>query len=139
MWGEEEQPPPPTRGAHNMRTALLRWSVTIVAAFLTALYFGNTFLYLTPPNPVKARLLRYTLALQHPLFGQNWHLFAPNPIRSNCVLAGRCLTGSHVTLWQDLTTPRLARHQRNRFTPMGKTLRPIQNGLFLILGRSSPW
>lgn len=51
-----------------MREASLRWGTAVAAAVLMVLYFGNTFVYLTPPNPVKARLLPLIMGLQHPLF-----------------------------------------------------------------------
>jgi hypothetical protein len=83
---------------------------------------------------VKARLLPIIYGLQHPLFAQNWHLFAPNPVHSNFVLTVRCRTGRAVTPWHDVTTPLLARHHRNRASPMGRVLRVQQNAVHLALG-----
>jgi hypothetical protein len=116
-----------------------RLVVALTAAVCTgllAIYVITTFLYLTPPNPIKARHFPAILRVEHPFFSQNWHLFAPNPVRTNQILAGRCRTGSQVTEWKDLTTPLVAGHHRNRLSPMGKLARPTQDALHLILGRS---
>lgn len=111
--------------------------VAIVASCLCALYLLNTFLYLTPPNPVKLHLLPVIYRLQHPFFAQNWHLFAPNPVRSDHVLAVRCRTVQGVTTWYEPFTPLLYRHHRNRLTPVAKILRVPYNAMFLVLGRTT--
>lgn len=118
-----------------MRAGIL-WSTILVLSGLSVVYAVNTFLYLTPPNPVKAVLLPIIYGLQHPLFAQNWHLFAPNPIRTNFVLTVRCRTGDAVTPWRDVTTPLLARHHRNRTSTMGRLLRVQQNAVRLAVGLS---
>jgi len=112
------------------------WLAAAVCGAVLAIYFTATFLYLTPPNPVKARHLATILRIEHPLFSQNWHLFAPNPVRSNLILAGRCRVGDQTTPWKDLTTPLVAGHHRSRLSPMGKLVRPTQDALYLLLGRS---
>jgi hypothetical protein len=112
------------------------WFAAVLCAIVLGTYFGATFLYLTPPNPVKARHLETILSIEHPLFSQNWHLFAPNPVRNNVLLAGRCRAGHQPTPWNDLTTPFVAGHHRNRLSRLGKLLRPTQDALYLILGRS---
>lgn len=117
-----------------MLRALTLWVVIFLLGTFSAGYLVNTFLYLTPPNPVKARLLPVIYGLEHPLFAQNWHLFAPNPIRTNMVLTVRCRVGDAVTAWYDVTTPMLARHHRNRTSPMGRLLRVQQNAIYLALG-----
>ncbi len=132
-----------TRGFEWIRRAIRRIAVGGVAIALVCLglvYLGNTFLYLTPPNPLTAGLLPRIMALQRPLFTQNWHLFAPNPVRHNFVLAVRCRTESAVTSWQDVTEPFLARHHRNRNTPMGRLLRVQENAMrFLFGGTADDW
>lgn len=112
------------------------WLTAAVCGALLAVYVAATFLYLTPPNPVKARHPATLIRIQHPLFAQNWHLFAPNPVRTNVILTGRCRAGDRITPWQDLTTPHLAGHHRSRLSPLGKLIRPTQDALYLILGRS---
>jgi hypothetical protein len=110
---------------------------TVLILMLAAVYLANTFLYLTPPNPVKAQWMHVVSGLAHPLFAQNWHLFAPNPIRSNYVLSVRCRTRQQVSRWFDVTQPMLALHHRKRISPMGRLLRVHQNAMRLFLGFSS--
>jgi len=113
-------------------------TVTMVVMATAALfYLANAYLYLTPPNPVKARLVRWNDAIMHPFFAQNWHLFAPNPINRNFILTIRCRVGRTVGPWEDVTTPLLARHHLDRHTPLGRLLRVQQNAMLLYLGRST--
>ena len=104
---------------------------------VAAIYVVNTFLYLTPPNPIKLHLSPVVYALEHPFFAQNWHLFAPNPVKTNFILTVRCRLHDRVTSWHDPYTPLLAAHHRNRFTPMGKVLRIPQNAVVAFLGRNT--
>jgi len=110
------------------------WVVIGLLAAVSTLYVVNTLLYLTPPNPVKARLFRTIVRLAHPLFAQNWHLFAPDPVRVNHVLTVRCRTEEGVTAWRDVTQPMLERHHRNRTSPMSRLLRVHQNAIRYYLG-----
>ncbi len=119
-----------------MLRTLALWLVILLLGALSAGYLANTFLYLTPPNPVKARLLPVIYGIQHPLFTQNWHLFAPSPIRTNFVLTVRCRVGRAISSWHDVTTPLLTRHHLTRTSPMGRVLRVQQNAIHLMLGWS---
>jgi hypothetical protein len=106
-------------------------------AALVAGYVVNTALYLAPPNPLTLRVLPVVMAIQHPWFSQNWHLFAPSPIRSNILLTVRCRVGDRITPWHDPMSPWLAAHHRSRLSPMGKLLRLPMNAMFMVLGRTS--
>lgn len=117
-----------------MQRVILPTVVLIVVLAAAGLYLANTVLYLTPPNPVKAQWLPVVFRLAHPLFAQNWHLFAPNPIRTNYVLSVRCRTQTVTSPWIDATQPLLARHHRNRTSPMSRILRVQQNAIRLFLG-----
>jgi hypothetical protein len=114
--------------------AVFLWIFLGCLVLAAAVYAANTVLYLTPPNPVKARWLPVITLLAHPLFAQNWHLFAPNPIRTNHVLSVRCRTRGGSTGWLDLTQPLLNRHHRSRTSPMSRMLRVQQNAMRLFLG-----
>lgn len=121
-----------------MARTIVALIVLLIVGSLAALYVANTFLYLTPPNPVKLALIPVIYALEQPYFAQNWHLFAPNPIKSNFVLAVRCrLSEGALTPWHDPVTPLLAAHHRNRLSPMGKVLRVPQHAIFAFLGRNT--
>jgi len=113
------------------------WFAILGAGALVTGYLVNTALYLAPPNPLSLRALPVVLTLQQPWFSQNWHLFAPSPIRSNFLLTVRCRTGQRITPWHAPATPWLAVHHRSRFTPMGKLLRLPMNAMLLVLGRTT--
>lgn len=115
--------------------------VTGAFALFSVAYLATTFLYLTPPNPLKAVWQPVVVALVHPLFAQNWHLFAPDPIRSNFVLTARCRTRAGVvSAWEDLTTPYVARLQRQRTSPASRLVRMQQNAMRAVLiGNPGEW
>jgi len=111
-------------------------TVTLVLGAAMLVYVGNTTLYLAPPNPVTAQLLPVIRAIQNPLFAQNWHLFAPDPVKSDFVLTVRCRTKDEFSAWQDITAPLLARHQSARTSPMARVLRVQQNAVRVWMGRT---
>ena len=120
-----------------MARIMTAWATAAVATVLSAAYVANTFLYLSPPNPLTLQLRPAILKIEHPFFAQNWHLFAPNPIRMNLVLAVRCRAGERISPWRDPFAPLLARHHMSRITSMGKTIRIPGNAMHLVLGWSS--
>lgn len=113
------------------------WIGATAMALAAGVYVTTTALYLAPPNPVAARHLRTINRVMYPFFSQNWHLFAPSPIRTNFVLTARCRVGDKVTAWQDIHTPILARHHRDRNSPMGRLLRTQSAAVHQLLGRST--
>lgn len=123
------------------------WFVIVASALLAGAYVGNTILYLMPPNPLKAIVLPVIERIEHPLFAQNWHLFAPVPVSTNYVIEVRCRSAGQrehgarrVTTWQDITTPLLRRFHQNRFAPYGHLLRVQQSALLHTLGwRPDEW
>jgi hypothetical protein len=119
-----------------MRRRAVVWACFLILVSGGGAYLANSFLYLTPPNPVKAQWLPLIVGLAHPLFAQNWHLFAPDPVRSNYVLSVRCRSRAGTTPWFDVTQSLLERHHRTRTSPMSRLLRVHQNAIRLALGLS---
>ncbi len=117
--------------------AIAFWTSAITMAAAAAAYLVITVLYLAPPNPVAVLHMQTINTVMYPFFSQNWHLFAPSPIRTNFILTARCREGDKVTEWQDLSTPMLARHHRDRNSPMGRLLRTQTTAVHQVLGRSS--
>lgn len=120
-----------------MARVMVAWGVIAAAICISVLYVASTFLYLSPPNPLTLHLWPIIRKAHQPFFVQNWHLFAPNPIRTNLVLTVRCRVGDAVTPWREPFTPMLARHHQNRITPLGKVIRIPGNAMRLALGWSS--
>jgi hypothetical protein len=119
-----------------MPQKILVWGTLVVLLLAAGTYVVNSFLYLTPPNPVKAAWLPLIMRLAHPLFAQNWHLFAPDPIRTNYVLLARCRTRAGVTPWMDVTQSLLGRHHQTRTSAMSRLLRIHLSAMRLAIGVS---
>lgn len=64
------EPPPIAKG------------LAVVVVGFPAIHLAITFLHNAPPNPVKESLQAEVDSYMQPFFGQNWSLFAPNPINS---------------------------------------------------------
>ena len=83
-----------------------RLTVAVVAgvvALVFTLHFAMIALHLSPFNPVKLALNPYLALYVNPLFVQNWHLFAPNPVATSMSLLGKCQAGGVESGWLDLT------------------------------------
>ena len=95
---------------------MLKYGIMVLAAFLFVAHFTVTALYLTPLNPVKLRLYPYMQAWMSPLFTQNWHLFAPNPVASNYSLVTKCRSGAVESDWINVSHAVLDSYYHNRLS-----------------------
>jgi hypothetical protein len=103
------------------------------------IHFGMTLLYLTPLNPIKARLGPIISAYMEPRFSQKWELFAPDPIVDTRILLVSCSlargpSGEEQTPWVDITTPLRSLKYRYRFTPADRLERAQDAALFMVFG-----
>ncbi len=122
---------------------LSRWVVNlfpVALLLMLAVHFGFTVAYLTPLNPVKLRIYDVILAYMHPFFVQNWHLFAPDPVKDTRVLTVACRLKQPdgrtvVTDWVDISTPFRQARYRNRFTPADRLDRPQSSAVHAIFNR----
>ncbi|WP_156727315.1 DUF5819 family protein [Streptomyces apocyni] len=81
-----------------------------------------TALYNTPFNPVREKYDEQIHSYMSPYFGQDWHLFAPEPVAEDSGILVRAqkvrADGSLVTTkWADVTTPHISKLQQQRFWP----------------------
>ncbi|MFJ4094125.1 DUF5819 family protein [Kitasatospora sp. NPDC089913] len=109
-------------GALPTGQRLLVAAGALLAAAALGLHFTATALYNTPFNPVRESLAGPLDAYMSPLFAQDWHLFAPNPISEDSGLLVRATVvdgnGESVTTpWADVTTPHLDKLHQERFWP----------------------
>ncbi|MFG2985005.1 DUF5819 family protein [Streptomyces sp. NPDC048258] len=92
------------------------WSTPALAALVTgaailagaALWHGAAlFLSLAPPNGISREYAEEIEGHARPEFGQDWKLFAPNPVQENVAISARVRTGpgdgGGVGRWTDLT------------------------------------
>jgi hypothetical protein len=125
-----------------MRT-LPRLTLALLPALLglaLAFHFAMTLAYLTPLNPLKLRFYQPVTAYMQPFFVQNWHLFAPDPIRDTRVLTVACRLRQPdgtvaETGWADVSTPFRRARQANRFTPADRMDRPQSGAVHAVFNR----
>lgn len=102
------------RWRHSWRFRLIFWTVGGVWLF----HFFVIALSLMPPNPLSHQYKLQIFDYMHPLFGQNWNLFAPNPINSNLSLLFKFkyYNGKevHYSEWIDVMEP-LINSKRTHF------------------------
>lgn len=104
---------------------------TLAVVAMLCFHFANVWLYLTPMNPIKIAFWEPVQRYIHPLFVQNWQLFAPAPIdRDELMMVKtrwRDRTTEQVweTEWIDLTTPVYHAIHRTRIGPYSKLARPF--------------
>ncbi|MET9607266.1 DUF5819 family protein [Streptomyces sp. NPDC006512] len=97
-------------------------AASVIAAGALAFHFGMTALYNTPFNPIREKYDEQIHSYMSPYFGQDWHLFAPNPISEDSGLLIRAKIpgpdGAQVTTqWSDVTTPHIDKLHDQRFWP----------------------
>ncbi|WP_455409894.1 DUF5819 family protein [Streptomyces hiroshimensis] len=111
---------PLTQWSRARRRALLAAGAAISLAL--AFHFGMTAIYHTPFNPVKEKYNKEISSYMLPYFGQDWHLFAPDPVDKDLGVLVRAKMrkpdGSTVTTqWSDATSPGLQELYDARFWP----------------------
>lgn len=111
----------------------LHWSIKAVALVVLAalvVHYAIIWLYLTPDNPVKLATWKHVNGYVHPMFAQNWQLFAPNPISQDELVHVKVRWREDgkqkvwETDWIDLTTPIFEGIHRTRIGPYSKLARP---------------
>ncbi|WP_157878775.1 DUF5819 family protein [Streptomyces sp. CT34] len=98
------------------------WATGAAVSLALAFHFCMTALYNAPFNPIKEKYGDKITAYMVPYFGQNWNLFAPEPIdRDQGVLVRaqkRQPDGSRITTgWTDVTSPGLQKLYGERLWP----------------------
>jgi hypothetical protein len=137
----------PEMAAHGEVGRSRQHPAAVIATLLLLLaltfHFFVTWLYLTPTNPVKIVLWRDIHAYMHPLFAQNWQLFAPTPVADNQMmlvqarLRDRATGAVTISKWVDVTTPVMQQIHEHRVGPMSKLARPF-SGVFQTVTYGDP-
>ncbi|WP_437586174.1 DUF5819 family protein [Sorangium sp. So ce1000] len=116
---------------------VLSTSAPALLAAALCFHFAMTLSYLTPQNPLQLRFARLISGYMNPLFQQNWHLFAPDPISDTRLLMVACRLrepdGSTTeTGWTDITTPYWEGHLENRLGPATRLGRSVTGAARMI-------
>ncbi len=120
------------RGSRTIRIS--QYGIMAIMALSFIVHFTVTAIYLTPLNPVKLRLYQHLQAWIHPLFPQNWHLFAPDPVSSSHSLVTKCRSGTIESEWIDVTNAVLDRYYENRLST-AKAIGGIQINAIMTVTR----
>ena len=99
----------------------------IFAVFLAicfCIHFTLTALYVLPLNPVQAKGVQFINGYMHPLFIQNWQLFAPNPLSDNFyVFLKAQYSNGEESEWYDLSSQSYKTNQERRISPNNRLVR----------------
>lgn len=117
-----------------MRLIIEKLVMTVTGAALL-LHLALTVAYVLPLTPARMQYDRVVVPLVESYADQRWSLFAPNPLTSNESLLVKCIPRPEFERvhqpsdlgsdgWEDITTPLVHAHQRNRFTPYDRASRP---------------
>jgi hypothetical protein len=94
---------------------------TLLVLSVAAWHLAVVFLSLAPPSGVTEKYRSHIDAHVRPEFGQDWKLFAPNPLQVNVEVDARVRTAGHASArrvgpWIDLTAQDIAQI-RNSLAP----------------------
>ena len=104
----------------------------IIVIFLSAIllmHFSIIMLSVIPPNPIFTKHKKIIDSYTYPLFTQNWHLFAPNPITKNYTVYIQAKVQDKnskeilTTDWIDTSTPLVVENKKNPISPINRLVR----------------
>ncbi|WP_025151108.1 DUF5819 family protein [Bacillus sp. H1a] len=104
----------------------------ILVLFLSTIlliHFCIIMLSVMPPNPIFTKHKKLIDSYTSPVFSQNWHLFAPNPITKNYTVyiqakvEGKKSNEFVTTDWIDTSTPLVLENKRNPISPINRLVR----------------
>lgn len=116
--------PPAVTAPSDPLPPLSRWSLTglavtaVVLVGALLLHLTMTFLHLAPTNAVSLEQKERITGYVQPEFGQDWKLFAPNPLQRNDAVGVRLRTSSvhtkdRTSKWINLTARDIAQIEGN--------------------------
>ena len=111
-----------------------RWTVAAVAVVVSVAFvfhFAAIGFYLLPLNPVKLAWNPLLASYVNPLFYQNWHLFAPDPINSSQSVIGKCRAGDVESDWFDITQGIIERLEEDPISSALSSVLHLQQNLIL--------
>ena len=98
------------------------WATAAMVGLGMVFHFGLVLLSLLPLNPLSYGVHGLIASYIHPVFTQNWGLFAPNPVSADSAAYARGYyhDGAReiTTPWFDFTDPLLERVRNSRITPL---------------------
>lgn len=128
-------------------TKLFRFYLPVLGMILfcgwVCIHFVMTALYVMPLNPIKMLASPVVTAYIQPLFTQNWHLFAPDPIDESRILTVACKAKDSLgansatpkeSEWHDASTLLRKQFQRNRISAAERLNRVQSTSIQVTMG-----
>lgn len=115
----------------SRRRRLLAPIVAAVTLTGSAFYLLSALVLAGPKTPITFSLYPMVASYMHPVFPQNWNLFAPDPVNEErgLLARARCATGS-TTEWTNVTARGIEKVQGTRLFPSRES-RIISNGMIV--------
>lgn len=116
-----EQPErPAAAGVRLTPSVAVLAAAAVVLLGAVACHLAMVFLTLAPASSVTNRYQRQINGYVQPEFGQNWQMFAPNPLAQNVAVGARVQTrghdgARHTWDWVNLSAPHLKTMRHNPF------------------------
>ncbi|GGI45680.1 hypothetical protein GCM10008018_13370 [Paenibacillus marchantiophytorum] len=106
------------------------FSLIIVLSLFVVFHFLIILLSVGPSNPISMANRPFLIKYTSIFFVQNWHLFAPEPIKRNSYVFLQVKKANGVDnkedQWIDLTTPIINKNNEDPFTPYNRIVRIIE-------------
>ncbi|MCY9456846.1 DUF5819 family protein [Bacillus inaquosorum] len=103
--------------------------VPILLSGILIFHFMIVILNVMPMNPISNKYKKDISEYMEPIFVQNWHLFAPDPVSHNEIIQVKVgFERESKSDWIDITTPMIEEMHKNYFSPLNRMAR-ISSGI----------
>ena len=98
--------------------------IPIFLSCILSIHFLIVILNVMPMNPISNKHKKDINEYMQPLFVQNWHLFAPDPVSHNESIQIKVGIKDEIQSdWIDITTPLIDEMHKNYFSPLNRMAR----------------
>ncbi|QIW81949.1 DUF5819 family protein [Bacillus tequilensis] len=103
--------------------------VPILLSCTLIFHFMIVILNVMPMNPISNKYKKEISEYMEPIFVQNWHLFAPDPVSHNETIQVKIgFESDSKSDWIDITNPMIEEMHKNYFSPLNRMAR-ISSGI----------
>lgn len=105
------------------------YAIPVFLSILIISHFSIVIADVIPYNPITNKHQQSIDQYMNPVFSQNWHLFAPEPVAHNDGIQVKVeFADSRDSGWVDITTPMIDEMHKNYFSPLNRMAR-ISTGI----------
>lgn len=107
----------------------IHYCIPVLLSILVITHFTIVISDVIPYNPITNKHEQSIDKYMNPLFSQNWHLFAPDPVAHNDGIQVKVeFKNKQDSGWVDITTPMIDQMHANYFSPLNRMAR-ISTGI----------